>query len=116
MKITIKELKAKTLLGVYPEERGALREVVLNISVEYDASKAAASDHMEDALDYAAIEQAVVGSLPKQNFHLLEALAEHVVQLVLAFEPVQRVTVEIDKPGALVHARSVSITHTASRK
>lgn len=115
MIITLKELKARTLLGVYPQERQGLREVVLNITVEYDAAKAANTDHMDDALDYAAIEQAVVESLPRQNFHLLEALAEHVAQLVLAFPAVQKVSVEIDKEGALVHARSVSITHTVSR-
>ena len=115
MKITIKDLKANTLLGVYPQERLALREVVLNLCIEYDAAQAARTDQMQYALDYAAIEQAVVTSLPQQTFALLEALAEHVAQLVLKFDAVKHVTVEIDKAGALLHARSVSITHTASR-
>ena len=115
MKITLKELKAQTLLGVYPQERLALREVVLNITIDYDGTPAARSDRVADALDYAAIEQAIVSSLPAQKFELLEALAEHVAQLVLAFPAARSVTVEIDKPGALAHARSVSITHMVSK-
>ena len=115
MRITLKDIRAQTLLGVYPQEREALRDVLLTVSVEYDASQAAATDEMEKALDYAAIEAAIVGSLPRQTFALLEALAENVAQLVLAFPAARQVTVEIDKPGALAHARSVSVTHTVSR-
>ena len=115
MKITIKDLEVQTLLGVYPEERLAPRSVLLNIIIEYDGSRAAKSDNMDDALDYAAIEQAIVSSVPQQTFALLEALAEHVAQLVLSLPASRSVTVEIDKPGALAHARSVSLTHTASK-
>ena len=115
MKIAIKELAAQTLLGVYPEERLAPREVTLNIAIEYDAAKAARTDDVKYALDYAIIEERVVNSLAMQSFQLLEALAEHVAKLVLEFPAAKTVTVEIDKAGALVHAKSVSVTHTLSK-
>lgn len=116
MIIKIKNLEAYTLLGVYPEERGGLRKVLLNLTVVYDASRAMHSDDVADALDYAELETRIVTSLAAQTFALIEALAHHVAQLVMAYPAVHEVTVEIDKPGALQHAPSVSITHTVSRE
>lgn len=115
MIITIKDLVAFTLLGVYPEERHALRKVILNIAITYDASRAMETDDMKYALDYAAIESLVVSSLRGQTFALIEALVDHVAKLIMAFPAVDAVTVEIDKPGALQHAQSVSLTHTVTR-
>jgi FolB domain-containing protein len=110
--IKIKNLRAKTLIGVYPEERKAQRELVLNLTIDYDHSAAVASDNVADVPDYAVIEQTVVASLSKQTFELLEPLAEHVAKLVLTFAHVKSVTVEIDKDGTLKYADSVSVTHT----
>ncbi|NBX04170.1 MAG: dihydroneopterin aldolase [Alphaproteobacteria bacterium] len=115
MKITIKNLEAHIMLGVYPQELVAPRQVIMHISVDYDGTAAAKSDELADALDYGLIEQRIIHSLKTQKFALLEAMAEHVAQLVLDFELAQSVTVEIDKPGALVHSSCVSISHTVSK-
>lgn len=115
MKILIKDLKAQTLLGAYSTERHARREVVLNLEIDYDAARAAQSDRLQDALDYAVLEKAIVDSLHAQTFTLLETLATHVASLVMQHAAVQRVRVEIDKPGALPHARSVAVVHEEAR-
>lgn len=112
MKIHIKQLRAWTILGAYAHERNKPREVVINLSIDYDHSAAIESDKLADALDYALIEETIVDSLSKQRFTLLETLAEHVAQLVLGFVQAREVTVEIDKPGALKHAQSVAVSHT----
>jgi D-erythro-7,8-dihydroneopterin triphosphate epimerase len=112
--IRIKNLRAKTLIGVYPEERNAQRELTLNLTIDYDHSAAVASDSVHDVPDYAVIEQAVVNVLSKQTFQLLEPLADHVAKLVLTFKYVKSVTVEIDKDKVLEYADSVSVTHTLS--
>ena len=114
MIIHIKNLRAQTLLGCFPEERAALREVVLNLTIEYDHAKSLISDNVADVPDYGVIEQTIVDLLAKQEFHLLESLAALVMKTLLAFNGVRQVTVEIDKAGTLKYADSVSVTHTQS--
>lgn len=111
MKITIHELEVELTLGVYPEELVTPRKVLMNISIDYDATAAAKSDNFADAFDYGLIEQRVLRALKGTRFALLEALAEYVAELILEFELVREVWVDIDKPGALAHARSVSVAH-----
>lgn len=115
MIIRIKNLRAKTLLGIFPEERTALRDVTLNLLIEYDHEASLVSDNVADVPDYGIIEQTIVDSLPMQTFYLLEPLAEHVAQLAMSFPNVTTVTVEIEKPGALKHADMVSVLHTVTR-
>ncbi len=111
MIVRIRNLKVETLIGAYPAERKAKREVILNLAIDYDPSLAIASDKLEDALDYDAIVKAINTSLPKQTFHLMEALASHVAHLVLAQERVREVTVSVDKPGAVTTAESVAVEY-----
>jgi len=113
--INIKGLRAMTLLGVYPHERKEKREVLIDLAIEYDASAAMQSDTMEDALDYALIEQEVINSVRDQRYELLEALTKHIADVVMHFDVVQAVTVQVHKPGALVHAPGVSFTYAARR-
>lgn len=115
MIIKIKNLKAHTMLGIYPEERRGTREVVLNLAIGYDHGAALESDAIRDTPDYAEIERKIVESLATRKFFLLESLAGHVAKLILAFSCVREVTVEIDKPGALKYAESVSVVHRVNK-
>ncbi len=115
MMIRINNLKTETILGVYPAERKAKRPVVISLAMQYDATIAADSDKLEDALDYDVIEKSIMASVPKQKFQLLEALAAHVAQLVIAVDRVQRVTVVVDKPKATANADSMSVEYTISK-
>ena len=115
MMIRIKNLRAQTLIGAYDDERQARRTVTLNLAIDYDHRNALITDALGETLDYAVIEQSIVEALPLQHFVLLESLAEYVAKIVMSYPLVREVTVEIDKPGALKHADSVSVIHTAAR-
>ncbi|MDX2112382.1 MAG: dihydroneopterin aldolase [Alphaproteobacteria bacterium] len=115
MKIRIKNLKGETIIGVYAHERMKSRPVVINIELEFDHRASAQSDSLSDTVDYALIEDHVLKALAEQQFMLLEALADHIARLVMGFAGVQSVVVEIDKPGALKQAESVSVVHRLTR-
>lgn len=116
MIIKIKNLKAETLLGAYAKERTKTRPVIIHLAIDYDHTRAVASDALKDAVNYTAIENTITESLPQQKFVLLESLAEYVAALIMKFPPVREVTVEIEKPGVMHHAETVSVMHTARRK
>jgi FolB domain-containing protein len=108
-KIYIRDLKASTIIGTLPNERVECQEVILNIELACNLAKAGRTDALEDTIDYSAIRDAVLSYAEASSFKLLEALAEGVANICLAFAGVKSVKVAIDKPKALPSARSVAI-------
>ena len=78
-------------------------------------SRAGQSDRIEDTVDYKAVKKQVLQLVEKSSFLLIERLAEEIARLCLAAAGVQRVTVVVDKPGALRFARSVAVEITRDR-
>jgi dihydroneopterin aldolase len=53
-------LKVDTIIGIYDWEREIKQTVILDIEMAHDIKKAAATDDIEDTLDYKAVSQHVV--------------------------------------------------------
>ena len=81
--IFLHELKAKTLIGIYPWERQVAQTIQLDLEIALPTSKACQTDNFEDALDYALIVKRINEILSQKQFSLLEALAEHIAQIIL---------------------------------
>ncbi|MEO6824018.1 MAG: dihydroneopterin aldolase [Nitrosospira sp.] len=81
--IFLHEIKVKTLIGIYPWERSAAQMIQLDLEIALPTSRACQTDHFEDALDYALIVQRIKETLSQRHFSLLEALAEHIAQIIL---------------------------------
>jgi len=114
--INIKNLRLQTLIGIFDWEREAKQEVIINAQMDYDATDAIQSDTIEEALDYKTITKEIVAAVEESEFFLLEKLTNHVLQLIMSHDRVETATVTIDKPGALSHAESVSVTLRERRK
>ena len=108
--IEIKDLLLRTIVGIKPEERVKKQDVLLNISLLTDVRPTAASDDIEDAVNYRSVAKQVIALVEDSDFHTLEKLASEVARLVVTRFAVVEATVSIEKPGALRFARSVGIT------
>src|SRR5690625_5846213 len=53
--VFIKDLDIETVIGIYDWERKIRQTVRLNVEMQSDVAKAAATDHIDDALDYKAV-------------------------------------------------------------
>lgn len=115
MLITIKDLRLRTIVGIFDWERTRKQDVVINAEIEFDGSKAAATDKIEDTVDYKEITKNIIELVESSQFYLVEKLCNEILALIMANERVQRATVEVDKPHALSFADSVSITASAER-
>ena len=111
-KIYIRDLTLRCIIGIYPQERRQKQDVIINIVLEGDFRKAARSDDIKDAINYKTIKNKVLGLVEKSEFNLVETLAEKIAALCLKGKLVKRVTVAVDKPGALRFARSVAVEIT----
>ena len=114
-RIYIRDLAFRCIIGISPEERREKQDVVFSLTLFCDHSKAAASDRIEDAVDYKSIKKEIRTFVESSSFQLLESLANGVASICLAHPDVARVTVCVDKPGALRFARSVAVEITRSR-
>ncbi|WP_274584825.1 dihydroneopterin aldolase [Neisseria leonii] len=107
-KIFLHGLKADTLIGVYAWERERKQTLILDLTVGVPP-KSAASDRIADTVHYGDVCQAVRDSLEKQDFLLLEALAEHTAALILRDFGALWVRVRVTKPGILPDVREVGV-------
>lgn len=113
-RIHIRDLTARCIIGVNPEERREKQEVVVNITLFADLNKAARTDRIEDTVDYKALKKDVIEAVEGSDYFLIERLAERVAAICLE-RPIERVEVSVDKPGALRFARSVAVTLTRAK-
>lgn len=114
--VFIRDLALRCVIGVFPEERRDRQDVIFNIALACDCRPAAASDRLEDAVDYKSLKQKILTVVEGSAFQLIETLAERVAAICLEDPRVHRATVSVDKPGALRFARSVAVEVVRSRE
>ena len=107
--VFIKGLKAASVIGCYDWERDIRQTLVIDLELKADFTRAAQSDALEDALDYAAISQRVIAACDAARFQLLEALAEYLATLLLVEFSIAGLRMTITKPAAVAAADGVGV-------
>lgn len=108
--IRIKNLRLRCIIGIFEWEKKEKQDVILNVTIDFDAAQSSQSDHIEDTIDYKEITKKIIDMVENSSFNLLEKLAMQVLNIACAHPLVNQATVEIDKPGALRFSDSVSLT------
>lgn len=111
-KIFINDLQVETVIGIFDWEREIKQTISINLEMEFDISKAAKSDDINDSLDYKKVSKRIISLCEKADSYLVENLIEKIAQVVLKEFPVSKVTVSLEKPGALRGSKSVGIKIT----
>ena len=107
--IYIRDLRIETVIGIYDWERRIRQMVSLDLEMAADIRKAAASDAIEDTLDYKAVAKRLIEFVGGAEFRLVETLAERVVGLIREEFGVSWVRLCLSKPGAVRGARDVGV-------
>lgn len=109
-RVQIHDLLLRCIVGINPDERDKPQDVLFNLTLYVDVRRAGATDDIVDAVNYKEVTKRVIGLVENSRFYLVEKLATEVARLILTEYPaVARVTVQIEKPGALRFARSVGV-------
>ena len=107
--IHIKDLLLRTIIGINDDERRNKQDVLINITLYADHT-AAASDDINDTVNYRTITKETVKLVENSQFFLVEKMALEIVKICLADLRVARAVVTVEKPGAIRFARSVGVT------
>jgi len=73
-KVFINGLRAETVIGVYDWERKIRQPLLVDLELATDVAKAAETDSIEHALDYATISNRVVQEVEASSHQLIETL------------------------------------------
>lgn len=103
--------------GVYDVERRQPQRFLVDVDLTLDLAPAAASDDLNETVDYAALAERILADIQRDPLNLIEALAARIADTCLACPPVQTVAVTVHKPDAVmpVQISDVSVTVTRSR-
>ncbi len=115
-KVLIEGLKANAVIGVFDWERQIRQPLVLDLQLSVDLRPAAASDALDDAVNYKSVTDRVREEIEQLQPNLIETLAEHLAAMILAeFASVQVVALTVRKPLALVGVQAVAVSIERSR-
>lgn len=107
--VYIRGLRAQAVIGVYEWERHIRQTLVLDLEMASDTARAAASDQIADALDYAALSGRVVALVEASEYQLLETLADAVARMITGEFGVPWLRLRLSKPGAVAAAEDVGV-------
>lgn len=107
--IFLHDLKVETVIGIWEWERKIRQTVAIDLEMSVDIRKAAASDSVDDTLNYKLIAKRVQQFVADSSFQLVETLAEKIAEIVLGEFGVSWVRVKVNKPGAIRGARDVGV-------
>lgn len=87
--------------GVQEHERKLEQEFVLDISATFDARVSAASDKIEDTVDYVRFRNIARDVIENSTHYLIEKIATLIADAILEDARISEVTISIRKPAVL---------------
>ncbi len=107
--VFVRDLQIETVIGIFDWERRIRQTVSLDLEMGADIRRAAASDAIDDALDYKAVSKRLIEFVGASEFQLVETLAERIAAIVLEEFGVPWLRLTVNKPGAVRGSRSVGV-------
>ena len=107
--VYIRDLKIETVIGIYDWEREIKQTVSLDLEMAHDIRKAAASDNIEDTLNYKAVAKRLIAFISESEFLLVETMAEKCAAIVINEFGVPWLKLRLSKPGAVRGSQDVGV-------
>ncbi len=107
--ILIKDICARGIIGINPDERINKQDILINIVIFCDTSLAGESDKIEQSVNYRSVTKKVIQHAETAERLTVEALAADIAKIVLSMPFVEGVRVRVEKPGAVRFTRSVGV-------
>lgn len=108
-KIFLHDLRVEAVIGIWEWERRIRQIVSLDVELATDVKQAAATDNIEQALDYKSIAKQLIATVETSEFQLVETLAETLARIVVVDFGVSWVRLSVSKPGAIEGSRNVGV-------
>lgn len=114
--IRIVDLEVFAYHGVYPEEKEKGQYFYVTADLCLSLRRAGMTDSLENTLNYAAVCDFITKFMQENTFDLIETAAEQLAQaLLLEFDMIEDMMLEVRKPNAPVSQNVVSLSVNIER-
>jgi 7,8-dihydroneopterin aldolase/epimerase/oxygenase len=107
--VFIRGLRIETVIGIYDWEKEIKQPIVLDLEMSTDVARAAATDRIEDAVDYKAVSKRLKQFVGEGKFDLVETLAERCAEIIRGEFEVGWLRLTANKVGAVSDAHDVGV-------
>ncbi len=107
--VYIRELQVETVIGIYDWEREVRQTVSLDLEMGTDIRAAAATEDIDNTLNYKTVAKRLITFIGESEFLLVETMAEEIAQIVQNEFNVPWLRLRLSKPGAVRGARDVGV-------
>ncbi len=107
--VFLRGLRIETTIGIYDWEKQIRQPVILDLEMGADVAKGAASDRIEDALDYKRVAKRLKEFVAASRFELVETLAERCATLLREEFGIIWLRLSVNKIGAVSDATDVGV-------
>ena len=107
--VFINDLRIETIIGIYDWERKVKQIISLDLEMGTDIRQAAATDAIDDTLNYKAVAKRLIAFVEASEYQLVETLAEKIAAIVLGEFTVPWLKLTVHKPGAVRGSRDVGV-------
>lgn len=114
--VFIDDLRIETTIGIYDWEKAIRQTVALDLEMGFDNTVPAASDRIEDTLDYKRVSKRLIAFVGEARFELVETLAERCAEIVMKEFNVPWLRLKLSKPGAVTGSRAVGVIIERGRR
>lgn len=101
----VSDLQVNATIGVAEWERPLKQIISLDFELLTDVRKVAASDNIEDTINYRSIAKRLIEYIEQSSFTLIETLAERCAEIILNEFNVKAVRLRMSKPGAVRYSK-----------
>ena len=107
--VYLRDLRIDTVIGIYGWERRIRQTLVFDLEMSADTARAAASDAIEDTLNYKSVAKRLIQFVGESEFQLVETLAERCAEIIREEYGVRWVRLTLNKKGAVRGASDVGV-------
>jgi dihydroneopterin aldolase len=114
--LTISGIECYAHHGVFEAERRDGQVFVIDLTLGLDTAPAAASDDLQDTVDYGSLVGAVKDAVERDPVDLIETLAARIAAICVSDRRVEWARVTVHKPDAPIDATYSDVALTITRK
>jgi FolB domain-containing protein len=114
--IFIKDLLVRGIIGINDWEREKPQDILINIIITADLTKAGETDDISYSINYRTIAKKAQYRAETAQRLTVEALAADIANICLGEPGVIKVHVKVEKPNAVRFARSVGVEVERSKE
>ena len=113
--ILIKDFLINEIIGIYKHEKANKQKIIFNIVIDVNRNTLPNDNDLNSIIDYEKITNKLENLTKSKSYNFLESLAEDSFQEIFDDERINSVKIKIEKPDAIMNAKSVGVEIFKSR-